>query len=74
LSAGKYIGITGASPATATRDLADLVAKGALLRVGEHRHARYHLAIPLKPASPVEIDARGEVALVARRFRPLNRG
>src|ERR1017187_9874863 len=33
LSAGKYSGITGASPATTTRDLTDLVAKGALIRV-----------------------------------------
>jgi Fic family protein len=46
LSAGNYATITGASPATATRDLADLVEKGAFLRVGEHRHARYHIAIP----------------------------
>jgi Fic family protein len=46
LSAGNYATITGASPATATRDLADLVEKGALLRTGEHRHARYHIAIP----------------------------
>jgi len=33
LSAGNYAAITGASPATATRDLADLVDKSALLRV-----------------------------------------
>jgi Fic family protein len=45
LSAGNYASITAASPATATRDLADLVEKGALLRVGERRHARYHIAI-----------------------------
>jgi len=66
LSAGKYIAITGVSPATATRDLADLVGKGALLRVGEHRHARYHLAIPLRPPTPVNIDARGEVVNSAK--------
>jgi hypothetical protein len=29
---GNYVSITGASPATATRDLADLMDKGALLR------------------------------------------
>jgi Fic family protein len=46
LSAGKYASITGASPATATRDLMDMVVKGALTRAGEHRHARYHIAIP----------------------------
>src|SRR5712691_2889205 len=42
LSAGNYATITGASPATTTRDLAGLVEKGALLRKGERRHARYH--------------------------------
>ena len=59
LSAGNYATITGASPATATRDLADLVAKGALLRVGERRHARYHLAIPMPKVSTVVLDEQG---------------
>jgi Fic family protein len=49
LTAGKYSAITRASPATTTRDLADLVAKGALLREGERRHARYRLSVPLRP-------------------------
>lgn len=49
LSASGYIEITGASTATATRDLADLVEKGALVRVGERRHARYHVAIARRP-------------------------
>jgi Fic family protein len=52
LSAGNYVSITGVSPATTTRDLADMVAKGALIRVGERRYARYHVAIPLRPVSP----------------------
>jgi Fic family protein len=43
LSAGNYATITGASPATTTRDLADLAEKGALIRTGERRHARYML-------------------------------
>lgn len=43
LSAGKYCTITGASPATARRDLAELVALGALLRTGERRGTRYVL-------------------------------
>jgi Fic family protein len=43
LSAGNYATITGASPATTTRDLADLVEKRALVRAGERRHARYTL-------------------------------
>jgi Fic family protein len=45
LSAGNYRTITGASLATATRDLADLVEKGALIRTGERRYARYRLAV-----------------------------
>jgi Fic family protein len=47
LSAGNYSTITGASSATATRDLADLTEKGALVRTGERRHARY--ALNLEP-------------------------
>src|SRR5258707_600839 len=43
LSAENYIGITGTSRATATRDLQDLIEKGALTRTGELRHTRYHL-------------------------------
>lgn len=56
LSAGNYVTITGASAATATRDLADLVEKSALVRVGERRHARYHIAIPTKKVLPVILN------------------
>ncbi|MFT3815326.1 MAG: Fic family protein [Acidovorax sp.] len=45
LSAGNYAAITGAPPATATRDLADLTAKGALRKTGERKSTRYWLAI-----------------------------
>jgi Fic family protein len=45
LSAGNYRTITDASLATATRDLNDLVEKGAMIRTGERRYARYHLGI-----------------------------
>ena len=61
LSASNYSTITGASPATATRDLADLVARGALTRVGERRHARYHLQLPLRPVPRITVNHRGEV-------------
>ena len=61
LSASKYSKITGASPATTTRDLADLVDKGALLRTGERKHARYDLSIPLRPTGRVTIDEKGEL-------------
>lgn len=43
LSAENYIGITGASRPTATRDLAELVSLKALVRTGERRQTRYWL-------------------------------
>lgn len=61
LSAGNYHAITDAPPATATRDLADLVEQGALTRTGEKKHTRYHLAIPLRPVPRVTIADNGEV-------------
>jgi Fic family protein len=64
LTASKYIGITGATTATATRDLADLVEKGALTREGERKHTRYHLAIPLRPTPRVTISESGEIVEV----------
>jgi len=45
LSAKNYITITQTSRATATRDLQDLVEKGALRRTGERRYARYWLDV-----------------------------
>jgi len=62
LSAGKYSTITGASPATTTRDLSDLVAKGALVREGERRYARYRLSVPLRPVPRMTLTERGELA------------
>ncbi len=61
LSAGNYATITGASPATATRDLADLVEKKALTRTGELRHARYDLAIVPRAVQQVLIDKDGDL-------------
>ncbi len=43
LSADNYITITRTSASTATRDLQDLVTKGALTRIGELKSTRYHL-------------------------------
>lgn len=43
LSAGNYTTITGAPPATARRDLAELVEWGALIRTGERKGTRYWL-------------------------------
>ena len=61
LSAGKYTSITGASPATTTRDLSDLVSKGALTREGELRHARYRLNVPLRVVGKVSVSEQGEI-------------
>lgn len=45
LSAANYRTITDAAPATATRDLAELVELDALHRNGELKHTRYYLNI-----------------------------
>lgn len=43
LSVSNYLSITGASRATATRDLHQMVTLGALTRTGDLKSARYHL-------------------------------
>lgn len=48
MTAEKYTAIAKTSPATVTRDLQDLVEKGALIRKGELKHTRYYLSIPLQ--------------------------
>ena len=45
LSADNYRTISGATSATATRDLADLVERGALRRTGERKGTRYWLTL-----------------------------
>lgn len=45
LSAKNHKTITGAPTATATRDLTDMVAKGALVRQGELKSTRYFLKL-----------------------------
>lgn len=52
LSAENYISISKASRATATRDLQELVEKGALTRTGALRHTRYHLNVAVAARSP----------------------
>lgn len=56
LSAGNYMRITGAPPATATRDLGGLVAQGALLRSGERKSTRYRLNIDIEEVRPLEVS------------------
>ena len=43
LRAENYLAITKTSRATATRDLADLVRKGALIKEGQLKHTRYYI-------------------------------
>ncbi|HKY99655.1 MAG TPA: hypothetical protein VJ112_00645 [Rhabdochlamydiaceae bacterium] len=47
LSAENYIAISKATRTTATRDLTDLVEKGALVKTGELRYTRYRLNLSL---------------------------
>ena len=61
LSAGNYSKIADSSPATTTRDLTDLVEKGALARVGERKHTRYALNLPLRPVPRIVIDENGNI-------------
>lgn len=61
LNAGKYASITGASPATSTRDLAELTDVGALSRTGEHRGARYHLTVPLRKVKRISLTETGDI-------------
>ncbi len=46
LSAEKYVNLTGASKATATRDLSDLVKAGLLVGTGQGRGTRYWVNLP----------------------------
>ena len=55
LSAKNYRSITDVPAHTATRDLADLTAKGALIKTGELKATRYQLSIPDLSCPRVEI-------------------
>ena len=54
LSADNYLRITQTSAATATRDLQDLVQKGAFTRVGERRYTRYYVDLAGPPSRTTE--------------------
>lgn len=66
LSASNFVAIAKTSPATARRDLAEMVELGVLSRTGEKRHARYHLPIPLRPVPRITIDENGEIIRTPR--------
>jgi hypothetical protein len=38
-----------------------LTQKGALVREGERRHARYKLGVPLRPVPHISLNERGEL-------------
>lgn len=59
LSAANYMTITGAPPATTTRDLAALVDLGVLLKTGELKATRYHLNIAMDQRQPVDLTELG---------------
>ena len=73
MSAGNYQTITGAPPATATRDLADLVRKGALKRTGQGRHTRYWLNVPKLDALRARMKESGPKQGPKPRSRPAGR-
>jgi len=56
LSAANYRSLTGATTASTTRDLQDLVKKSALTRVGSRKSTRYFLAMNLSPVETVRIE------------------
>jgi Fic family protein len=55
LSAANYMTITGAPSATATRDLAGLVATGVLVRTGENKATRYRLNVASQAPPSIEV-------------------
>lgn len=61
LSSGNYQSITGTTTATATRDLGDMVDKGALTKTGERKGTRYHLPIPLNPTPRIRVSENGDI-------------
>ncbi len=61
MTAGKYVVITGTTSATASRDLADLAKKGALVRSGQKKGAKYGLPIASRRHPRIVITAGGEV-------------
>jgi len=55
LSAANYMNLTGATSATTTRDLQDLVKKSVLTRVGSCKSTRYFLSMHLSPVTTVNV-------------------
>jgi Fic family protein len=62
----KYQRLTGTSPATAQRDLADLVEKGCLVLAGRGPSARYELVHSIHPGGRPNSPTRGHLKLLHR--------
>ena len=61
MTASKYMAITRASPATATRALGGLAEAGALVPHGARRHMRYELSLPTRTVPTFEVREDGSV-------------
>lgn len=61
LSAANYITITDTSRATATRDLQELVALGAMNQAGTLKSTRYHLNIGHASGRSVRVKAMDDL-------------
>lgn len=61
MTASKYMAITRASPATATRDLAGLAELRALVPHGARRHMRYELQLPVRPVPTITVLPTGAI-------------
>jgi len=72
LSAANYVAITGASAPTATRDLSGLVVKGAMLREGERRYARYRANLPHEPFTRFPCKVNSSVTRRRSEMTPAN--
>jgi hypothetical protein len=53
--------VTNTTIPTATRDLADMVARDAMTRTGERRYTRYYANILSRPVPWIAIDRNGQI-------------
>lgn len=70
MTSGKYAALTRASAATATRDLAQLVERGLLVREGSKRGTRYRLQTPVREIPQIVISSTGKVEGLKDRRAP----
>ena len=73
MTAKKYTSLTGASRATATRDLVDLADKGALKTEGKGRSVAYVLQLAGHQPDPVERMLSPSPSLASKHRTPVSR-